>query len=96
MNVQCRSDVIHSRMDDQGVLLDLRTKVYFTLDAMGNAIYERLKVGQCRDEVISELASFYPEEPRSELARGVDDLIAALVEEELLEEVEGQGRRTEA
>ena len=60
MTVQRWPDVLHSRMDDRGVLLDLRTKVYFTLDAMGNAIYERLMISQCTDEVISELACAQP------------------------------------
>ena len=86
MLVRCREDVIHSRMWEEGVLLDLRTKVYFTLDPMGNALYERLLAGQGREAIVSELKSAFPDEPPEQIVQGVATFISSLVEEGLLEE----------
>jgi hypothetical protein len=78
---------IHARrFDDEVVVLDLGAGEYYSLDAVGSAIWEQLKDGQTADAIVGRLLAAYEvDEPtaRADVMRIIRELLAAgLVEQQ--------------
>ena len=76
--------VLHRSVGDGSVLLHVASGRYFELDATGARTWDLLHEGGTRDEVVAALAADY-EAAAGEIERDVDELIATLLERNLLE-----------
>lgn len=74
-------------LEDGAVLLHLRTKRYYSLNATGAVIWEMLEQGAAGDDIVRRLLSDF-EVSEEEAAAGLASLTAELVREEMLERVE--------
>jgi len=86
MSARCRipGDVACARVDDGAVLLHMGTKHYFSLNETGAEIWRMLEEGTAVDEIPQRLSERF--DVTADDARGaVDELIRALVAEQLLE-----------
>ena len=79
--------VFTSLFDGTGVLLDLRTKLYYTLNETGRLIWEQLERGLGPEEIARRLSEEYDVSPEEAL-REVEEFLGKLREEGLVE-VEG-------
>jgi Coenzyme PQQ synthesis protein D (PqqD) len=72
---------VHARrFDDEVVVLDLGAGEYYSLDAVGAAIWEQLKGGRSAEEIVEFLLATYEvDEPtaRADALRIIEDLLAA-------------------
>jgi hypothetical protein len=67
------------------VALDLRSSTYFSVNATGAAIWDALVAGATRDELVSQLEKAFAVD-RDVAARDLEDFLAALRDQDLLEE----------
>ena len=77
-------DVIHTRAPRGGVLLDVRRKVYFSLNETGATLWKVLERGASEAELVSALLDAYDTE---ELVarRDVESLLGELEQAHLVE-----------
>ena len=76
--------VVSAELDDEAVLLNVETGVYFGLDAIGTRIWELLKRGASEDEIVQLLLDEYDVE-LSELQPDVARFLDLLVEKGLIQ-----------
>jgi hypothetical protein len=72
---------VHARrFDDEVVVLDLGAGEYYSLDAVGSAIWEQLQRGRTADEIVGFLLGAYELDEltaRTDVARIIQELLAA-------------------
>jgi hypothetical protein len=83
------AQVVSSRLGDGGVLVHLRTNRIFELNATGYRIWELIGAGHDRTTIAQRLQEEFLV-PADRLQRELEDLVAALVAEGLLDD--GGGR----
>lgn len=72
------------RVEDDGIVLDLETSAYYSLNEVGSFIWERLGEGKTLDEVVAEVCDAY-EVAEPEARKDAEELVAKLVSQKLLE-----------
>jgi hypothetical protein len=71
-------------IDDEVVILKIKTTTYYSLDSVGSFIWRRIEAGaKTRDEVAEALTGEFDVD-RETAARDLEELFADLVREELL------------
>lgn len=83
MPLRPSSDVLSAKLAAETVLLDMRTRNYFQLNATAAKIWELLERGRSLEETVNELAERY-DVPRDQLEAEARALLAALSERQLL------------
>lgn len=78
------SNVAAQRINDQTVLVDLRTNMVFTLNDTGGRTWELIMEGLDRDALLDQLEREF-EVPRDQLECEVDSLLSHLSQEGLIE-----------
>jgi hypothetical protein len=76
-------DVVHRRVDDEVVLVHLRTNRIYSLNPTGARLWELLSEGYDRRRIKKHLAEEYDVDD-AQLEREVDDLFSELLAEELI------------
>jgi hypothetical protein len=76
-------DLEWRRIDDEVVILDLRTQRYLTLNHTGAILWPLLVAGTTRQLLIAELVDIYPDAV-TEAGRDVDAVLGQLTEADLL------------
>ena len=76
------SDVIVTELDGEAVLLNLDTKLYFSLNATGVAIWKLLEEGLTLGQIGERLFQEYDVTPEN-AQQSVLDLVGQLIEEKL-------------
>ena len=66
--------VVCAELDDEMVLLNVETGVYFGLDAVGTRIWGLLTQGATEDEIVAQLLDEY-DVPRDELSVDVSSFL---------------------
>jgi len=69
--------VVCAELDDEMVLLNVETGIYFGLDAVGTRIWALLTQGATEDEIVSQLLDEYevqPTELRADVSSFLDTL----------------------
>ena len=83
-----RDSVLWRIIEDDTVLLNLKTNYYYSLNKTGSIILRELNDGKSIEEVVEYLFNYYKGEvERTELAGDVDELISDLSKEEMIERV---------
>jgi hypothetical protein len=85
--LKVRPDVASQRLDDQIVLVDLRTNDVYSLNETGARLWELIGEGLDREGLLSRLDDEF-DVPPERLVREVDTLLAELTAEGLLEVAE--------
>ena len=78
-----RPDVVSRRLDDQAVLVNLRTNRIFELNRTGARFWELLGDGSSESQIVEALRSEF-DVPQEELEREVRALIESLLKEDLI------------
>ncbi len=82
--------IVFTEFDErEGVLVDLNTKRYYTLNETALIIWRGLEGKKTRDEIIRELTDAYDVTPEH-AARSLDKLVATLQTRKLLRHDGGQ------
>jgi hypothetical protein len=76
-------DVVHRRIEDESVLVHLKTNKIYALNETGSRLWELLLEGRDSESIKHELQKEYDAEPE-DIAREVDGLLASLAAEELV------------
>ena len=76
-------DVAFQRVDDEVVLVHLKTNQIFALNATGARFWELLAEGRTRDEIEATMGTEFAVAPEV-LTAEIDDLLAALARERLV------------
>lgn len=71
--------VISTQLDDEAVLLNTHTGLYFGLDAVGARIWELLSGGAAEDEIAQRISQEY-DAPEAQIARDVADFLHLLAD----------------
>ncbi len=79
------ADVAASRLGETGVLVNLRTNRIFELNATGLRVWELVGEGCTRAEIERRLGEEFVDVTREQLEREVRRLLAALLDEALVE-----------
>lgn len=74
------------RVEDEAVVLDLNTSVYFSLNEIGAMIWERLGAGDSPEQIQAAVYEEYDVEP-SLAWRHIEALVAQMLGEKLLSPV---------
>jgi hypothetical protein len=51
--------VVFAELEDEAVLLDIESGMYFGLDAIGTTIWTMLTDGACEEDIVAQLAHEY-------------------------------------
>ena len=78
------ADVMFSRLNDETVLLDLKSGTYFGLNDVGTRVWELVERGQPLATIVDTLAEEYAAE-HAELARDVLNLADELLNRRLVQ-----------
>lgn len=78
------SDVISRRVDEEIVLVNLKTNRIYSLNPTGTRLWELLEGGMQRSEIEARLVEEFAVD-RSALKTEIDSLVASLIEAELVE-----------
>jgi hypothetical protein len=81
--------VVFTELDDESVLLNVETGVYFGLNALGTRIWGLLASGATEDEICQTLLDEYEVEP-DRLAADVASFLAVLRDQGLVVDLVGQ------
>lgn len=85
--VRATNACVSTTVEDEEVVLQVDSGVYYGLDGVGQEIWSLLQEPRTVEELVDEIASRY--EVEEERCRGdVTDFVASLVEAELVEYVE--------
>ncbi len=71
--------VVCAELDEEAVLLNIETGIYFGLDAVGTRIWNMLKEGVTESSIVDQLLEEYDVEParlRADVAEFLDQLAA--------------------
>lgn len=86
MFLKLKSTGIESvQSDDATIILDDEAEQYFSTNLVGSMLWNRLKVGATRDELIAHIVDAFDNIEPSEAEQDVDDYIAQLERFGLLE-----------
>ncbi|NNE24795.1 MAG: PqqD family protein [Rhizobiales bacterium] len=72
------------QLEDQMVILDLRSGIYFGLNLVGSRIWELIKQGRTADEIAAVVVEEF-DAPANEIEADVTALIGELVSRKLVE-----------
>ncbi len=72
------------QLEDQMVILDLRSGIYFGLNLVGSRIWELIKQGRTADEIAAVVVEEF-DAPANEIEADVTALIGELVSRKLIE-----------
>jgi PqqD family protein of HPr-rel-A system len=78
--------VVYAELDDEAVLLDVETGVYFGLNAIGTQIWNALQQGASPAEIVRQVLAEYEVEPPA-LQADVAEFLATLQARGLIREV---------
>lgn len=79
------SSVTHAELDDEVVLLDTQSGMYFSVDGVGTRIWELLRTGMTEEHIVQRIVREYAVEP--DMARAdVADFLNMLAERGLIRE----------
>jgi hypothetical protein len=84
LQVKPSEDVVWRNLQGESVLLDLKSGVYFGLDAVGTRIWTLLQAHRDLQAVLQELLSEY-EVTEETCARDLMDLVSAMAEKGLVQ-----------
>ena len=84
MTITISKDVLAQELDGETVLLDLASESFFGLDEVSTRVWQLLRDGIGREEVIDRLLEEY-EVDREVLERDIEDLLERLAEAGLIE-----------
>ena len=73
------SNIIWNVVDDEALLLDIKTGEYFSLDPIATEIWKKLSDGQSRQEIAAALIATYGVEPDI-IKADIDELITELTQ----------------
>lgn len=76
-------DVAHQRVEDEVVLVHLKTNQIFALNETGARFWELLCAGSSRPEIEAAMLAEFEVEPQT-LAAEIDGLLAALAREDMV------------
>lgn len=79
------TDITWQPLDDDIVVLDLRSSRYLRLNDTAALLWRRLETGATRDQLVAAIVEEYDVEP-DVAQRDVDAALASLLEHELLAE----------
>lgn len=71
------------RVENESIILDLNTSVYYSLNDTGAFIWERLGAGAAAPQVAAELCAEFDVKPET-AQRDADEIIAKLCQQKLL------------
>jgi Coenzyme PQQ synthesis protein D (PqqD) len=77
------ADVAARRLEDEVVLVNLKTNHIYSLNAIGSRVWELLDAPRSRDEVVEALLAEFDAE-RATVERETDELLASLEEASLV------------
>jgi hypothetical protein len=77
------SHVSWRRVDNESVVLDLNSSVYFSLNEVGTLIWDRLGAGKSLEDIREEICASFDVKPQ-EAQKDMDALVAKLCKENLL------------
>lgn len=83
-SVRISDQVIFRDLEDEAVLLDLKTGTYFGLDAVGTRMWHLLREHGALQKVVDIMVAEYEVSPEA-CARDLKELIAALSDKGLVE-----------
>ena len=83
MEYRIAPDVLVAKLHGEAVLLDVRSKNYFQLNATGAAIWNALEQGRSGSELVDELTQRY-EAPREQIEAEAKRLLEAMAERGLI------------
>jgi hypothetical protein len=81
--VKIAEDVFMQEIDDETILLDIKTEEYFSLNEIGKVFYEILSEKETLVDVLDELENCF-EVPQVELQKDLFSFVKALEEKKLL------------
>ena len=84
MKITISKDVLAQELDGETVLLDLASESFFGLDEVSTRVWQLLRDGAGRAEIIDRLLEEYEVE-RDVLERDIEDLLVSLAEAGLIE-----------
>lgn len=73
-------------IDEEAVILNLDTGLYYSLDKMGTKIWQLLSEGKSLEDTIDMIASEYEEEEEQRIKHDLLDLVCKLKKEDLIHE----------
>jgi hypothetical protein len=76
--------VAHETIDGEVIMIHLVLGNYFSLNGLGADVWELVAEGHAREDMLALLEQRYDAEPE-QIAAAVDELLAKLAEEELVE-----------
>ena len=83
-----KDSVLWRVIEDDAVLLNLKTNYYYSLNKSGSLILQELNDGKSIDEVVEYLFNYYDREvDRTKIITDVEELISDLSKEEMIERV---------
>jgi Coenzyme PQQ synthesis protein D (PqqD) len=82
-HLRASPDVVHRRIEDDSVLVHLKTNKIYALNETGSRLWELLVAGHDSESIKRELQREYDAEPQ-EIEREVESLLASLTAEELV------------
>ena len=80
--------VVHAVIDDEAVLLNVETGVYFGLDAVGARIWELLTQGATEADIVNQLLVEYDVSP-AQVGKDVREFVHVLASKGLTRETNG-------
>jgi len=80
--------VMHETIDDEVIVIDLKTGSYYSLRAAGAEIWRGVERGLAEDEIADQLGARY-DGSAAEIAAAVSELLRELSAEELIESANG-------
>lgn len=83
MHYRVSPDVISARLAAETVLLDMRTKNYFQLNATAARLWDGLERGETLEALVAELGENY-DAPREQVETEARRLLDSLVERQLV------------
>jgi hypothetical protein len=82
--IQPNQSLVAAKIDNEMVLLDLETGVYFGLDEIGTRIWDLVCAGESVDEIVDHLGEEYDAEP-GVLRADLIELLGAMQTKGLIE-----------
>ena len=86
MNYKVPKHILHSKLDDEIAILNLRNGEYYSLNDTGALIWSMICTGDSFDEILNSLTSEYDNE-NNEIKSDLFDLIDELKSNGLVQEI---------
>ena len=83
-SIRINPDVVFQTMEDELVLLNMKTERYFGLDEVGADFWQIANRTTCLDQIVEELHTLYSVE-KEQLATDINALVKKLVANNLIE-----------